>query len=76
MPQETTKKEGMLLVTIKKCKQTVDFTKKQSFKKVFSHRHNRGKRKYYYYYIQTTKNTATPISMILNLKNNNREAEK
>jgi len=65
----------MLLVTIKKCKQTVDFTKKQSFKKVFSHRHNRGKRKYYYY-IQTTKNTATPISMILNLKkNNNREAE-
>jgi len=55
-------------VTIKKCKQTVDFTKKQSFKKVFSHRHNRGKRKYYYYYIQTTKNTATPISMILNFK--------
>jgi len=61
----------MLLVTIKKCKQTVDFTKKQSFKKVFSHRHNRGKRKYY---IQFYQKTATPISMILNLKKN-REAE-
>jgi len=63
-------------VTIKKCKQTVDFTKKQSFKKVFSHRHNRGKRKYYYYYIQTTKNTATPISMILNLKKTIIERQK
>jgi len=62
----------MLLVTTKKCKQTADyFTKKQSFKKVFSHRHNRGKRKYY---IQFYQKTATPISMILNFKKN-REAE-